>query len=204
MRQPRLPARDQRLTLLDLLGIVALSGFGFSAWRIQAAAKGHLAQNNPLIAQIMWYVVPLVSWQIFALAWFVLIRAVRLPRPDRAQRGYIAALAVVVAWGFGDIQNLLPVLTMNEHKWSIWRRILHDLTNLPPESNVGAAVVTAWILISWCDLGDRPPGPAEKLGRLVGYWFIGLFFFHVCAAWYQRIREVGKLNNLLFPAGISI
>lgn len=172
---PRPGRPDGRLTLADLMILIVAAAAGLAMLRPYLAAPDLGAMSHPLRTIETTYGI----WSIVAAWWMLALLLIqyRRPRPRRgrlARRpGHAACCGAAVALVLGAGHELVRIAC-------------HDPAGAPfsfqqcwitVSVRVGPTVLGAWLLLALSGRGRADPGGIDRLGRLLGWCWIGWLLF---------------------------
>ena len=168
------PTPYRRLTLLDLVWIVAAIAVGLGTWLFQARIR----EDSPTPVTGRDWVV-LGSFLVSPLAWLVVAQSIRWSRPERLQPGSVACLAVVLTTMVHLVHGLAGISFATQRlrpARSFLGAVLEILVDSPWSIDPYMAAITlGWGALWWAGCWRGASSTPERLGRCVGFWFVGAY-----------------------------
>ena len=190
------PVPYRRLTLLDLIGLVIVSGVGVGAWVLDRKCNARLNRvpTGPFPATLYECVV-FGSLQVLALAWLVSIQAARRSRQERLQPGCVACFAVLIASAISTVQGIVDygyhfVGTFPTFL-PFWETVVYyyvGIAVLPGPIVVGLLV--GWLVLFWGGFWRKSTSTMELFGRWVGVWFIVIFGVRIVIKVIENVEQI--------------
>ncbi len=168
------PAR--KMTLLDLMILVAAMALGFKIVRDIVPGVAHMVPTGP----DFWFLMPrwlmnasiliLASWPLPAMVTIALLLIrIRAPRPTlrrlARQPGFVAGLAVTMISLCNALMLLAAGLRVGE------TTDLYPFTAIP----IGAAVLVAWVTLLSVGRWNPQHDFLDRAGRVLGCYWIAMF-----------------------------
>jgi hypothetical protein len=185
----------RRLTLLDLLMLVAAMGFGLGLVHLfDTIYYGTSARF--MKGEYSWACFGLLV-VAFSIGWLIL--RFRQPRPTlrrlACQPGFIAAVRVLF-WTFSStirsLQECLILMPLRpEVRWEGFRsELLEYLHELGHRDYVGPSIALVWLILALQRTRLRNADWLEWQGRVLGLVILGAWIIPSVVDWFQIVRFV--------------
>ena len=170
---PPTETRNERLSLADLMMLVAVAGAGLALFRpyLTAFIEKRFHYSSPWFRTIE---ITYGAWSIVAAGWMILLLVLRYRRPcphrGRLARrpGHVACCAAAVALVVGGLQELVQLASPRpDIPFSF--QTLWIIVSM----RVGPTVLGAWLLLALSGRWRADRGWMDRLGRLLGCCWIG-------------------------------
>jgi len=190
-------AKFSRLSLFDLLWLVAGCGVGLGAYIFRVKMYSEMGWGNDVLLATWRDWSDFSCFEIFSLCCLIAVKAGFLPPRQRLEPGYIACFAVLLTSVLRFLRELTLSLPFVLSSMSLRTAALIDLTNAPLSLDfLALGISIGWGTLIWGHRWNKSVGVLELVGRWVGLWFLGMFVVANGKLWADAIRQAGGFRNL--------
>jgi hypothetical protein len=169
----------RRLTMLDILVLVAATAVGLASARLYPAGQDLRDSTHPLNDRIIYSIYLASNVTVpFLLAWSVAdlilcFRGPRLPlRRLARQPGAIAAFVATAVGVFHLAMDIASVASHPRYAMPFVARVKMMICNVPMV--IAPGVFGAWMTLALCGLWRADRSWLDRFGRVLGLAWIGL------------------------------